>query len=36
MAHKVFEIQREKDRLQDSSDFPKVVLIDTVSYCNLR
>jgi radical SAM protein with 4Fe4S-binding SPASM domain len=36
MSNKVFEIQQEKARLQDSGDFPRVVLIDTVSYCNLR
>jgi radical SAM protein with 4Fe4S-binding SPASM domain len=36
MSNKVFEIQQEKGRLQDTGDFPKVVLIDTVSYCNLK
>jgi radical SAM protein with 4Fe4S-binding SPASM domain len=36
MSNKVFEIQQEKGRLQDTGDFPKVILIDTVSYCNLR
>ena len=36
MSNKTFQIQQEKDRLQDTGDFPKVVLIDTVSYCNLR
>src|SRR4030042_3274098 len=36
MSNKVFEIQQEKGRLQDTGNFPKVILIDTVSYCNLR
>lgn len=30
------EKQLNKMRIQDSGDFPKVILIDTVSYCNLR
>lgn len=28
--------QWKRGRLQDAGDFPRVVLIDTVSYCNLR
>lgn len=29
-------IKQQQNRLVDAGDFPKVVLIDTVSYCNLR
>ena len=36
MSNKVLEIQQEKGRLQDTGDFPKVILIDTISYCNLK
>jgi len=36
MSNKVFGIQKDKGRLEDPGDFPKVVLIDTISYCNLR
>jgi len=32
----VFEKQREQGRLEDAGDFPKVILLDTVSHCNLR
>jgi len=32
----VFEKQQEQGRLEDAGDFPKVVLLDTVSHCNLR
>jgi len=31
----ILSTQIEQGRLKDSGDFPKVVLIDTVSYCNL-
>ncbi len=34
--NKIFKIQQGSGRLQDTGVFPKVVLIDTVSYCNLR
>lgn len=32
----VFESQVKQGRLRDSGDFPNVVLLDTVSYCNLK
>lgn len=33
---KIREDQLKRGRLQDAGDFPKVVLIDSVSYCNLK
>ncbi len=36
MKEKILEEQRAKGRLEDAAGFPKVVLIDTVSYCNLK
>ncbi|HEY5998741.1 MAG TPA: radical SAM protein [bacterium] len=33
---KTFHAQREQGRLADAGAFPKVVLLDTCSYCNLR
>ncbi len=36
MSNKVFDNQQDKGRLRDAGNFPKVVLIDTVSYCNLK
>jgi len=36
MSNEVFKNQQEKNRLQDTGNFPRVILIDTVSYCNLR
>lgn len=35
MGNRIFVDQKNQNRLQDSGDFPKVVLIDTVSFCNL-
>jgi len=35
-ANKIFENQRQQGRVDDAGVFPKVVLIDTISYCNLR
>ena len=32
----IFDQQLKQGRLQEKSDFPKVVLIDTISFCNLR
>jgi len=32
----IFKGQMEKGRLKDAGNFPNVVLIDTVSFCNLR
>jgi radical SAM protein with 4Fe4S-binding SPASM domain len=32
----ILEVQKKQGRLKDAGDFPKVVLIDTVSYCNLK
>jgi len=32
----ILEVQKKQGRLEDAGDFPKVVLIDTVSYCNLK
>ena len=36
MKNSIFENQQNSGRLTDSKEFPKVVLIDTVSLCNLR
>ncbi len=36
MKQAIFEEQKRLGRLDDAGDFPKVVLIDTVSFCNLR
>jgi radical SAM protein with 4Fe4S-binding SPASM domain len=36
MENKVLEVQKKQGRLEDAGDFPKVVLIDTISYCNLK
>ena len=36
MKDTILETQKKKGRLEDSGDFPKVVLIDTISYCNLK
>jgi radical SAM protein with 4Fe4S-binding SPASM domain len=36
MRTQVYQTQLEQGRLQDVGSFPKVVLIDTISYCNLR
>lgn len=33
---KVFQTQKKQGRLNDAGDFPKVVLIDTVSFCDLK
>jgi len=33
---KIFEVQKMEGRLDEADDFPKVVLIDTISYCNLK
>lgn len=35
MTNEILKSQMEQGRLTDSGSFPKVVLIDTVSYCNL-
>lgn len=35
MQNKIFESQLNQGRLTDAGEFPKVVLLDTVSYCNL-
>lgn len=36
MANKIYQEQKTAKRLEDSGDFPKVVLVDTISYCNLK
>jgi radical SAM protein with 4Fe4S-binding SPASM domain len=36
MDDKAYELQLMQGRLEDAGDFPKVVLIDTISHCNLR
>jgi len=36
MKNKILETQRLQGRLADAGDFPRVVLIDTISYCNLK
>ncbi len=35
MKDEILQSQLEQGRLEDSGEFPKVVLIDTVSFCNL-
>ena len=35
-GNQIFEAQRRQGRLEDAGDFPKVVLIDTISFCNLK
>ncbi|MCE1227552.1 MAG: radical SAM protein [Geobacteraceae bacterium] len=35
MKNEILQSQIEQGRLDDSGEFPKVVLIDTVSFCNL-
>jgi radical SAM protein with 4Fe4S-binding SPASM domain len=32
----ILEVQKKQGRFEDSGDFPKVILIDTISYCNLK
>ena len=32
----IYKSQLVQGRLKDAGDFPKVVLVDTISYCNLR
>lgn len=36
MNNRIFKEQRAQGRLEDAGDFPRVVLIDTVSFCNLQ
>lgn len=36
MKNKIYNAQKMQGRLHDPGDFPKVVLIDTVSMCNLK
>ena len=36
MDNRIFKEQLEQGRLEDAGDFPRVVLIDTVSFCNLK
>lgn len=36
VSNKTFKRQLEQGRLRESVHFPKVVLLDTISYCNLR
>jgi radical SAM protein with 4Fe4S-binding SPASM domain len=36
MKDKVYQSQLEQGRLADAGSFPKVVLIDTISFCNLK
>ena len=36
MKDEIFKRQLGQGRLEDAGDFPKVVLIDTISYCNLK
>lgn len=36
MKNEILEKQQKQGRLEDAGDFPRVVLIDTISYCNLR
>ena len=36
MNNTTYYKQQQQGRLDESGSFPKVVLIDTVSFCNLR
>lgn len=36
MRNTVYDHQRQQGRLDDAGEFPSVVLLDTVSFCNLR
>jgi len=36
MKSEIYQTQVEQGRLKDAGSFPKVILIDTISYCNLR
>ena len=36
MKDDIYEKQSRQGRLEDAGDFPKVILIDTISYCNLK
>jgi MoaA/NifB/PqqE/SkfB family radical SAM enzyme len=36
MGNEVFETQKDQGRLEDAGNFPRVVLVDTVSFCNLK
>ena len=36
MKDDIFQTQIEQGRLEDAGEFPKVILIDTISYCNLK
>lgn len=36
MANRILQEQLAQGRLEDMGDFPRVVLIDTVSFCNLK
>lgn len=36
MAQAIYELQKQQGRLEDAGEFPKVVLLDSVSFCNLR
>ena len=36
MRNDIYQTQLEQGRLEDAGSFPKVILIDTISYCNLR
>jgi radical SAM protein with 4Fe4S-binding SPASM domain len=36
MKTEIYQTQLDQGRLDDAGSFPKVVLIDTISYCNLR
>ena len=32
----ILEVQNKQGRLEDAGNFPNVVLLDTISYCNLK
>ncbi len=32
----ILEVQKNQGRFEDAGDFPNVILIDTISYCNLK
>ena len=36
MNSSIYQTQKQQGRLEESGGFPKVVLIDTVSFCNLK
>ncbi len=36
MSQAIYEVQKNQGRLDDAGEFPRVVLLDSISHCNLR